>query len=121
MKIIFWLIAVLFLISVISFSPATAESSLDVQSTTNAAESITSGWIDLNKNGRMDVYENPKAPIERRVDDLLRQMNLDEKTCQTATLYGVGRGRTGLAAAERRIADAGMEAAALERRDRQHR
>src|SRR5229473_1943654 len=52
-------------------------------------------WIDLNKNGRMDVYEDPKAPIERRVEDLLSQMNLDEKTCQTATLYGVGRGRTG--------------------------
>src|SRR6266436_9055221 len=53
------------------------------------------GWIDLNKNGRMDVYENPRAPINARVEDLLRQMNLDEKTCQTATLYGVGRGRTG--------------------------
>jgi beta-glucosidase len=53
------------------------------------------GWIDLNKNGRMDVYENPKAPIEQRINDLLSQMNLDEKTCQTATVYGVGRGRTG--------------------------
>ncbi|HKB65017.1 MAG TPA: glycoside hydrolase family 3 N-terminal domain-containing protein, partial [Pyrinomonadaceae bacterium] len=52
-------------------------------------------WIDLNKNGRMDVYEDPKATIDRRVEDLLSQMNLDEKTCQTATLYGVGRGRTG--------------------------
>src|ERR1041385_35892 len=52
-------------------------------------------WIDLNKNGRMDVYENSRAPINARVEDLLRQMNLDEKTCQTATLYGVGRGRTG--------------------------
>jgi beta-glucosidase len=53
------------------------------------------GWIDLNKNGRMDVYENPQAPIDRRVEDLLSQMTLEEKTCQTATLYGVGRGRTG--------------------------
>ena len=53
------------------------------------------GWIDLNKNGRMDVYENSRAPISARVEDLLRQMNLDEKTCQTATLYGVGRGRAG--------------------------
>src|SRR5438552_4656433 len=53
------------------------------------------GWIDLNKNGRMDVYENPKAPIEKRIDDLLSQMTVDEKSCQTATLYGVGRGRTG--------------------------
>src|SRR5260370_39346302 len=49
------------------------------------------GWIDLNKNGRMDVYENPAAPIERRVEDLLSQMNLAEKTCQTATLYGYNR------------------------------
>src|SRR5215813_11082356 len=53
------------------------------------------GWIDLNKNGQMDVYENSRAPINARVEDLLRQMNLDEKTCQTATLYGVGRGRSG--------------------------
>src|SRR6266850_3358666 len=48
-------------------------------------------WIDLNKNGRMDVYENQKAPIDRRVEDLLAQMNLEEKTCQTATLYGYKR------------------------------
>ncbi len=53
------------------------------------------GWTDLNKNGRMDVYENPKAPIDKRIDDLLSQMTLEEKTCQTATLYGVGRGRSG--------------------------
>jgi len=50
-----------------------------------------SGWIDLNKNGRMDVYENPKVDIERRISDLLAQMNLEEKTCQTATLYGYNR------------------------------
>jgi beta-glucosidase len=49
------------------------------------------GWIDLNKNGRMDVYENPKADVESRITDLLSQMNLDEKTCQTATLYGYNR------------------------------
>lgn len=49
------------------------------------------GWIDLNKNGRMDVYENPKIDIERRITDLLSQMNVEEKTCQTATLYGYNR------------------------------
>src|SRR6266446_7360441 len=49
------------------------------------------GWIDLNKNGRMDVYEDPKAPLEKRIDDLLSQMTLEEKTCQTATLYGFHR------------------------------
>lgn len=49
------------------------------------------GWIDFNKNGRMDVYENPKAPLEDRVKDLLSQMTIEEKTCQLATLYGSGR------------------------------
>ena len=34
---------------------------------------------DLNKNGALDIYENPKAPINDRVDDLVRQMNLEEK------------------------------------------
>ena len=49
------------------------------------------GWIDFNKNGRMDVYENPKAPLESRVRDLLSQMTIEEKTCQLVTLYGSGR------------------------------
>ena len=39
----------------------------------------------------MDIYEDPSAPIEERVKDLLSQMNMDEKTCQMATLYGSGR------------------------------
>lgn len=49
------------------------------------------GWIDFNKNGRMDVFENPSASIDDRVQDLLRQMTMEEKTCQMATLYGSGR------------------------------
>ena len=49
------------------------------------------GWIDFNKNGAKDIYEDPSQPIEERVNDLLQQMNLDEKTCQLATLYGSGR------------------------------
>jgi beta-glucosidase len=71
---------------------------LFIQPSSSAQDNKTiyhQGWIDLNKNGRMDVYENQRAPINARVEDLLRQMNLNEKTCQTATLYGVGRGRTG--------------------------
>lgn len=46
------------------------------------------GWIDLNKNNKKDIYEDPSQPIEARVNDLLSQMNLNEKTCQMATLYG---------------------------------
>jgi beta-glucosidase len=61
------------------------------QDNKSASKIYHDGWIDLNKNGRMDVYENPAASIERRVEDLLSQMNLAEKTCQTATLYGYKR------------------------------
>lgn len=52
---------------------------------------LSSPYRDLNKNGRMDVYENPNADVEARIDDLLSQMTLEEKTCQTATLYGYKR------------------------------
>lgn len=34
---------------------------------------------DLNKNGKMDVYEDAKQPINARVKDLLSQMTLEEK------------------------------------------
>ena len=49
------------------------------------------GWIDLNKNGRKDVYEDRGTNIDARVEDLLAQMTPDEKTGQMATLYGYGR------------------------------
>ena len=49
------------------------------------------GWIDFNKNGVKDVYEDPSADIDDRIEDLLGQMTLDEKTCQMVTLYGYGR------------------------------
>ena len=49
------------------------------------------GWIDFNKNGVKDVYEDPHAPLDERVEDLLSQMTIEEKTCQLATLYGSGR------------------------------
>lgn len=34
---------------------------------------------DLNKNGKLDIYEDPRQPVEARVEDLLRQMTLEEK------------------------------------------
>lgn len=34
---------------------------------------------DLNKNGILDPYEDPRRPIEERVEDLLGQMTLEEK------------------------------------------
>ena len=49
------------------------------------------GWIDFNKNGVKDIYEDPARGTEERVSDLLSRMTLEEKTCQMATLYGSGR------------------------------
>lgn len=56
-----------------------------------AADIYKEDWTDLNKNGRKDVYEDPKARIEDRIADLLAQMSVAEKTAQLATLYGYGR------------------------------
>lgn len=55
------------------------------------SEMYRKGWIDFNKNGVKDVYEDPSAPLEARIENLLQQMTLDEKTCQVVTLYGYKR------------------------------
>src|SRR5690348_10434619 len=34
---------------------------------------------DLNKNGRLDPYEDSRLPVEERVADLLAQMTVEEK------------------------------------------
>lgn len=55
------------------------------------SEMYRKGWIDFNKNGVKDVYEDHSAPLEARIENLLQQMTLDEKTCQMVTLYGYKR------------------------------
>ncbi|WP_302608103.1 glycoside hydrolase family 3 N-terminal domain-containing protein [uncultured Bacteroides sp.] len=55
------------------------------------SEMYHKGWIDFNKNGVKDVYEDPAAPLDARIENLLQQMTLDEKTCQMVTLYGYKR------------------------------
>ncbi len=54
-------------------------------------EMYRKGWIDFNKNGVKDIYEDPTATIDARIEDLLKQMTLEEKTCQMVTLYGYKR------------------------------
>lgn len=34
---------------------------------------------DLNKNGKLDIYEDSRQPVEARVEDLLSRMTLEEK------------------------------------------
>jgi len=36
-------------------------------------------YRDLNKNGKLDIYEDGRAQVEYRVEDLLSQLNLEEK------------------------------------------
>ena len=55
------------------------------------AEIYQDGWIDRNKNGEKDPYENPDLSTDERIADLLGQMNMDEKTAQMGTIYGYNR------------------------------
>ncbi|MDE5419083.1 glycoside hydrolase family 3 C-terminal domain-containing protein [Labilibaculum sp. DW002] len=48
-------------------------------------------WIDFNKNGVKDIFEDPTQNVDSRVKNLLSLMNVEEKTCQMATLYGYAR------------------------------
>ena len=34
---------------------------------------------DLNKNGKLDIYEDPRQPIDARIEDIMGQMTLEEK------------------------------------------
>lgn len=49
---------------------------------------IAQSYIDLNHNGQMDPYENPKLSVEERVGDLLSQMTLEEKAGQLVMTMG---------------------------------
>ncbi len=50
---------------------------------------------DLNKNGKLDVYEDPRRPIDERVEDLLKQMTLEEKAgLMFQTMIGMNKDGT---------------------------
>ena len=49
------------------------------------------GWIDFNKNGVKDPYEDPALPADARITDLIARMTMEEKTAQMVTLYGFPR------------------------------
>jgi beta-glucosidase len=49
------------------------------------------GWIDFNKNGVLDPYEDPSRPVDERVEDLLSRMTLEEKLEVLRVFKRVGR------------------------------
>jgi len=53
-----------------------------VGSASESSSIYQNGWIDSNKNGRKDVYEDHSQPVRKRVADLLDRMTLDEKIGQ---------------------------------------
>jgi beta-glucosidase len=62
-------------------------------------------YIDANKNGKMDIYENPKVRIEDRVENLLGQMNLDEKIAQMCAFGNIQMGALNEELAKKSAAD----------------
>lgn len=64
----------------------------------NEAPTLTQAGItfrDLNKNGRLDPYEDPRRSVEERVEDLLGQMTLEEKTgLMFQTMIGMNKDGT---------------------------
>lgn len=53
-----------------------------IVSAEDSASIYHEGWIDLNKDGKKNFYEDPAQPVEKRVTDLLKRMSLDEKIGQ---------------------------------------
>jgi beta-glucosidase len=60
------------------------------RATVNTCKKLQSGAVktltvdgftfrDLNKNGKLDVYEDSRMPVDARVNDLISQMTLEEK------------------------------------------
>src|SRR3954465_9897683 len=70
------------LLAVFAFAKSRVENNLSPEVNAKSALIRTAGdtaYRDLNKNGKMDVYEDVSQLIEKRVQDLLKQMNIEEK------------------------------------------
>lgn len=70
------------LLAVLAFAKSRIENNLSPLVISHSRLVRTDGGLtyrDLNKNGKMDVYEDSRQPVEKRVQDLLKQMTLEEK------------------------------------------
>jgi len=83
---IWYVLAVIILIGGYVFFSRTIKPDIDTRRNlsmlSKEAPTLTYDGItyrDLNKNGLLDIYEDPRRPIEERVEDLLKQMTLEEK------------------------------------------
>jgi beta-glucosidase len=70
------------LASVLAFSHSRVGNQLPATAVAESGLIRTEGnfsYRDLNKNGKLDIYEDSRRPIEDRVQDLLKKMTLEEK------------------------------------------
>jgi beta-glucosidase len=70
------------LLAVLAFTKSRVENKLSPIVLAESGLVRTQGDVtyrDLNKNGKMDVYEDVSQSVEKRVQDLLKQMTLEEK------------------------------------------
>jgi len=66
---------------------------LGKEASTLTQDGIT--FRDLNKNGKLDIYEDPRRPIQERVEDLLQQMTPEEKAgMMFQTMIGMNKDST---------------------------
>jgi len=81
-KLLFYLAVAGALAAVFSFSRGRVQNNLSATVMAESGLILTDGgfsYRDLNKNGKLDIYEDSRQPIEDRVQDLLKKMTLEEK------------------------------------------
>jgi len=81
-KILFYTAGTGALVAALAFTKMSIDHELPATVMANSGLVKTQGdatYRDLNKNGKMDVYEDVKQPIEKRVQDVLKQMTIEEK------------------------------------------
>ena len=53
-----------------------------LSSSINAQNTITNNgktFIDLNKNGKLDLWEDTRLSVDKRIDAIIKQMTNEEK------------------------------------------
>lgn len=76
------ILSVVLLLLAFVYIKSSRESTANMALLGKVAPVLVSGgfsYRDLNKNGRLDIYEDSRAGIDNRIEDLLGQMNLEEK------------------------------------------
>ena len=79
MKFIQFLTSTLILFASCSQKPSLELPPLTVEKSQLIEEGNGKSYRDLNKNQKLDIYEDPRNDINARIEDLLSQMSLEEK------------------------------------------